>query len=257
MKKIAVVTGASSGLGREFVRQIAKETALDEIWVIARRRDRLLALEQEVTVPLRILALDLTDPQALDAYSAELRAARPSVELLVHAAGFGKMGDYRTIALEDATRMIDLNCKAAVSITERTLWRMHRGSRILEICSTAAFQPLPALNVYAATKSFLYHYTRALRVELRGRCIGVTAVCPYWIKDTEFIENARRHAGSDAVRHFRFASAEREVVAQALSDSRQNRAVSTPGAVCSMDRIAAKILPSSLLMEAWNWMRTK
>ena len=103
----------------------------------------LLAGDDREEVRKVFLALDLTDPQALDAYSAELRVARPSVELLVHAAGFGKMGDYRAIALEDATRMIDLNCKAAVSITERTLWRMHRGSRILEICSTAAFQPLP------------------------------------------------------------------------------------------------------------------
>ena len=190
--KIAVVTGASSGLGREFVRQLARqEKQLEEIWVIARRQPQLEALRRESPVPLRVLAMDLAADGAAGRLEAALAAARPEVSVLVCAAGFGRMGDYRQVSRQDSAAIIRLNCTAAVEVTMACLPYMKAGGRILEICSTAAFQPFPYLNVYAASKAFLYRYSLALGRELRGRGISVTAVCPYWVKDTGFIGKAR------------------------------------------------------------------
>ena len=109
--------------------------------------------------------------------------------------------------------------------------------------------------MYAATKAFLYRYSRALARELRPRRITVTAVCPYWVKDTEFIPTARQGSGEQAVRHFPFASLSRRVVARALLDSRRGRAVSTPGPVCTVHRAAAHCLPAGVLMDVWELLR--
>ena len=253
--KIAVVTGASSGLGREFVRQLARqEKQLEEIWVIARRQPQLEALRRESPVPLRVLAMDLAADGAAGRLEAALAAARPEVSVLVCAAGFGRMGDYRQVSRQDSAAIIRLNCTAAVEVTMACLPYMKAGGRVLEICSTAAFQPFPYLNVYAATKAFLYRYSLALGRELRPRRITVTAVCPYWIRDTEFIPTARQ-SGSQAVRHFPLASTARRVAVRALLDSRHGRAVSTPGPVCTVHRAAAKCLPSSALMTLWEGLR--
>ena len=197
--KIAVVTGASSGLGREFVRQLARqEKQLEEIWVIARRQPQLEALRRESPVPLRVLAMDLAADGAAGRLEAALAAARPEVLVLVCAAGFGRMGDYRQVSRQDSAAIIRLNCTAAVEVTMACLPYMKAGGRILEICSTAAFQPFPYLNVYAASKAFLYRYSLALGRELRRRRITVTAVCPYWVKDTAFIPTATPSAGTPA-----------------------------------------------------------
>lgn len=254
--KIAIVTGASSGLGREFVRQIARRMPeLREIWVIARREDRLREIQAECPLPVRPLALDLTKEDSIRALEELLERERPVVAILVNAAGFGKIGDYRTVSRRDCDAMIDLNCRAAVDVTLACLPYMQRKSRILEICSTAAFQPFQHLNVYAASKAFLYRYSRALWTELFGQGITVTAVCPYWVKDTEFIPTAQQTDAKKAIRHFPLASRTRSVVTLALNDSALGLPVSTPGPVCLVHRIAAKFIPSQLMMGIWAILR--
>lgn len=254
-KQIAIITGASSGLGAEFAQQLERQEKLDELWVIARRRERLEALGERLETPVRVLALDLTETAALECLSAALEEEKPLVRVLINAAGFGKIGSWRDIALADCEHMIDLNCRAAVSVTQRVLPYMSRGSRVLEICSTAGFQPFPYLSLYAATKAFLYRYSRALRVELYPEGIHVTAVCPYWMKDTEFIGTAQNTRDSRFIRHFPLASRKKSVAALALRDSRLNLPVSTPGPVCFVHRIAAKFIPSSLMMGIWAILR--
>ena len=149
--KIAIVTGASSGLGSEFVRQIRKQEKLDEIWVVARRKDRLTALEKELQTHLRIITGDLTKAETLHEIEAMLWKEKPDVRILINAAGYGKIGSWRDIKRVDVDGMIDLNCKAAVAMTQISLPFMKRGARILQICSTAAFQPFQYLSVYAVT----------------------------------------------------------------------------------------------------------
>ncbi|MCI2056744.1 MAG: SDR family NAD(P)-dependent oxidoreductase [Oscillibacter sp.] len=252
--KIAIITGASSGLGREFVRQLGGNSDLDEIWAIARREDRLLELQTLCSVPVRPIPLDLTKVESFDALTALLQSQQPEVAILVCAAGFGRIGLTRAIPSADNDAMIDLNCKAAVAVTTAVLPYLRSGSRVLEICSTAGFQPMPGLNVYAATKAFLQSYTKALHHELLTSGIHVTAVCPYWIRDTEFIPTAQK-VDQSGFRHFPLASRARTVVRWALADSRMNLWVSTPGPVCMVHRLAAKFIPHFVMVPLLDLLR--
>lgn len=253
--KTAIVTGASSGLGREFVKLLDRKESLDEIWVVARRKDRLVELERQMKTKLRVLPFDLTDKGSFRELDGILEKEKPNVRILINAAGFGKIGSCRDISRTDCDDMIDLNCRAAVDMTQTVLPYMKRNARILEICSTSAFQPFQFLNVYAASKAFLYRYSRALRVELFGRGIKVTAVCPYWIKDTEFIGTAQKTKNSSYIRSFPLASREKTIACMALNDSKLGFAVSTPGVVCTLHRIVAKFIPGELMMGMWALIR--
>jgi len=252
--RIAIVTGASSGLGREYVRQLGDKEKLDEIWAIARRKDRLDELLQLTSCPVRPFPMDLTDKAKLHEFSAVLEKEQPDAAVLVNAAGFGRIGMSDKISEKDNDDMIDLNCRAAVDMTSMVIPYMHKGGRILEICSTAAFQPIAALNVYAASKAFLQSYTKALHYEMLLTGIHVTAVCPYWIKDTEFIPQAKK-IDNTGFRHFPFASRARTVVSWSLTDSSLNLWVSTPGPVCIAHRISAKFIPHFLMVPLLDLLR--
>ena len=252
---IAIITGASSGLGAEFVRQIDRKEELDAIWGIARRRERLAELGKNLTHPFRVIDCDLTKKESFLQIEDLLAEEKPNIKILINAAGFGKIGAWEDISLQDCEDMIDLNCKAVVKMTQLVLPYMDKGARILEITSTAGFQSFPYLNVYASTKAFLYRYSRALRVELFGRGIHVTAVCPYWIKDTEFIGVSKKTNDSRYIRHFPLASKKKNVVARALFDATLGLPVSTPGLVCFLHRIAAKFIPNELMMGIWALIR--
>lgn len=254
-KRIAIITGASSGLGKEFVRQLDQKERLDEMWIIARREERLNELCSQISTALRPISLDLTKMDSFQVIRNLLETEQPNVCFLINSAGFGKIGSWKDISMNDCNNMIDLNCRAAVNMTQLVLPFMSRGANVLEICSTAGFQPFPYLNVYSASKAFLYRYSRALRVELLGAGIHVTAVCPYWVKDTEFIGTAQNTENSTYIRHFPLASREKNVVRHALIDAELGLPVSTPGLVCMVHRIAAKYIPSEIMMGIWSLLR--
>ena len=250
MKRIAIVTGASSGMGREFVLQLPNWETFDEIWAIARRAERLEELAQNVPIPVRPIALDLTDPDALAHYRDLLEAAAPDVGLLANIAGFGKFGRYDQIPLEDSLRMIDLNCKALVAMTELTLPYMRRGARLLNLDSLSAFQPVPYLNVYASTKAFVLSYTRSLGRELRPRGIRVMAVNPGWVK-TEFFDHALQ-TSSTAVTYYNRLYEAKDVMSTALKDLyRTKKDVSIHGFPVRWQVRLVKLLPHSLVMNIW------
>ena len=163
---IAIVTGASSGMGREFVLQLGAYVNVDEIWVIARRQTALESLKEECRLPIRPITLDLLNSESFSQYEALLAQEKPNVKLLVNAAGFGQFGDFRKISAEDDCRMLDLNCKALVMMTRLTLPYMGRGSHILQLDSLSAFQPVPYITTYGATKSFVLSYSRGISREL-------------------------------------------------------------------------------------------
>ena len=168
---IAIVTGASSGMGREFVRQLSEYVQVDEIWAIARRESALETLKAETAVPVRPVVLDLLKQESFDVFAALLAEEKPDVKLLVNAAGFGKFGAYHKVSLEDDCRMIDLNCKALLIMTRLVLPYMEPGSHILQLDSLSAFQPVPYITTYGATKSFVLSYCRAMNRELKPRGI--------------------------------------------------------------------------------------
>lgn len=251
--KIAIVTGASSGLGRAFVRRLDALGGLDEIWGVARRAGRMEELAGELRTPLRAIPLDLTEPESAERLQDLLEREAPDVRVLVNAAGFGKFGTYADMTLSETRDMIDLNCRAAVALTAVAIPYMRRGARILEICSSASFQPLPGLNVYAAGKAFLLHYSRGLRWEVAPRGIRVTAVCPGWIK-TEFMAVARDTKNGKTVRHFPFALRPETVARRALRDSHL-LAVTTCGLPALVQRTASKYLPHCFIMACWEVLR--
>ncbi|MBO5836459.1 MAG: SDR family NAD(P)-dependent oxidoreductase [Oscillospiraceae bacterium] len=248
--KIAVVTGASSGMGQEFVRQLSQYVTVDEIWVIARREDALKQLQSEVSVPLRVLALDLCEKESFSAYAALLEQEKPDVKLLVNAAGFGKFGSFDDISTEDDCRMIDLNCKALVWMTRLTLPYMDRGSHILQLDSLSAFQPVPFITTYGATKAFVLSYTRAANQELKPRGIRMMAMNPGWVK-TEFFNHAMVTNGSK-VQYFNHLYEARDVVATGLKHLyKTKKEYSVHGFPIQNQVRLVKLLPHNIVMKVW------
>ena len=249
MMKIAVITGASSGMGQEFARQLSYRERFDEVWVIARREERLIALQEELVIPMRILPMDLTKKESFEQYKALLEQEKPEISLLINASGFGRFGRYDEISIEDSLEMIDLNCKALVAMTELSLPYMKRGGRILQVDSLSAFQPVPHLNVYGSTKAFVLNYSRALREELSGRCIHVMAFCPGWVM-TEFFNRAE--AGEQKViTYFNRVFSAEEVVRTAFKDLDKKKAVCVPGWQNKLQCLAVKFLPCEWVLKIW------
>ena len=253
---IAIVTGASSGMGREFVLQLSQYVKVDEIWAIARRQTALVALAHDCAVKVRPVVLDLCDEKSFEALAALLEAEKPDVKLLVNAAGFGKFGSFEKIPLSDECRMIDLNCKALVAVTRTVLPYMGKGSHILQLDSLSAFQPVPWITTYGATKAFVLSYTRAMNRELRSRGIRCMAMNPGWVK-TEFFDHAFQTNHSE-VQYFDRLYEAKDVVATGLKDLyRSRKDVSIHGFPVRMQVRLVKLLPHSLVMNVWQNQQKK
>lgn len=245
--KIAVITGASSGMGREFVKQLDADMAFDELWVIARRRDKLESLVGEVKARVRPICLDLSLRESFDEYAALLEAEQPDVQVLVNGSGFGKFGTFTEMELDAQLSMIDLNDKALVAMTYLTLPYMKEGGQIYQIDSLSSFQPVPYINVYGATKAFVLSFSRALNVELKKRGIRVMAVCPGWVR-TEFFDHA---VTDDTITYYNKYFDADEVVTRALRDMKKKKDVSVCGFSIRMQVLATKLLPHRLVMKIW------
>ncbi|MCI8764525.1 MAG: SDR family NAD(P)-dependent oxidoreductase [Lachnospiraceae bacterium] len=244
---IAVVTGASSGMGREAVIRIAERFGkIGEIWVIARRQEQLEQLRKEALVPLRIFPLDLTESGSLDVLRRALEEAHPKVRLLVNAAGYGKYGKVGEAALAEETNMVRLNCEALCGVTHLVLPYLSDHSRILMFASAAGFLPQPGFATYAATKAFVVSYSRALNAELKSRDIVVTAVCPGPV-DTAFFTVAKTHAEMPSYKK-RFMASPRRVVRKALRDSIMGKSMSIYSPAMKGFRLLCKVLPHGLIL---------
>ena len=247
--KIAIVTGASSGMGREFVLQLSQYVQVDEIWAIARREEALKALE--AAVPVRAVPMDLCDSASFDRFAALLEQEKPDVKLLVNAAGFGKFGRFDKIPLADECRMIDLNCKALVAMTRLTLPYMRSGSHILQLDSLSAFQPVPYITTYGATKSFVLSYSRSMNRELKGSGIRMMAMNPGWVK-TEFFDHAFQTNSGNEVQYFDPLWEAKDVVATGLKDLyKTKKDYSVHGFSVRMQVRLVKLLPHSIVMNIW------
>lgn len=253
---IAIVTGASSGMGREFVLQLSNYVQVEQIWVIARRQAALEALQKDCPVAIRPVPLDLCQETAMEQLSALLAAEKPEVKLLVNAAGFGKFGSGEAIPMADECRMIDLNCKALLAVTRTVLPYMPRGSHILQLDSLSAFQPVPYLGTYAATKAFVLSYSRSLNRELRPKGIRCMAMSPGWVR-TEFFDHAFQTSTTE-VQYFSHVYEAKDVVATGLKDLyRSRKDVSVHGLSVRMQVRLVKLLPHSLVMSIWQRQQKK
>ena len=245
--RIAVITGASSGMGREFVKQIDAAESFDEIWVIARRKDRLEELCEDAKNKIRPVPLDLMKRESFDEYKTLLESEKPNVALLVNGSGFGRFGAFTDIDLDTQLDMIDLNDKALVAMTYLTLPYMKEGGRIYQIDSLSSFQPVPYIGVYGATKAFVLSFSRALNVELKKRKIRVMAICPGWVR-TEFFDHA---VTDDTITYYNRYYDSDQVVERALRDMKKGKDVSVCGFPIRMQVRLTKLLPHKLVMKIW------
>ena len=249
MKNIAIITGASSGMGREFVRQL--DGQYEEIWGIGLGQEALDRVKEETKTPFVGLDLDLTKQESFDIIVKMLEEEKPNVQFLANCSGFGKFGRYDEIDVKDSANMVDLNCKALLMMTEYVLPYMKEGGRIVEIASVAGFQPIPYMAVYGASKAFVVSYARAINQELKSRKIKVTCVCPFWTK-TAFFDRAKATKAKDEVVTYYAAMYKPEnVVKKAIKKKKKGKELSICGFIARSQVRLVSMLPKKLVMATW------
>lgn len=244
-KKIAIITGASGGIGKEFTKLMLQED-VDEIWAIARNQEKLKALQNEFGDKIVTISKDLTRATEIQAIGKLLEDEKPTVAYLVNNAGIAKMGSYKDFKVEEIETTILINCNALVALCTLCLPYMQKGSRILNISSAASFQPLPYLNLYAASKAFERSYSRSLNVELKETGITATAVCPSWV-DTELL---MKEINGKQVKFPGIVTPE-IVAAKALMDAKRGRDMSVCTLYVKFEHVLAKIFPQKMSMNTW------
>lgn len=247
---VAILTGASAGLGQSFFKSLlADGPKVDEIWLIARRKDRLEQMaatcpEQDV----RVIPMDLTDKESMKALSALLETEKPDVRVLVNNAGFGKMGYVEELDPEDQGGMVDLNVRALTVLTALVLPFMQKGAFVLNVCSIASFVPNPRMTVYSSTKAYVMSFSRGLREETKKRGINVLALCPGPMR-TEFLPVAGIAKGSSKTFDTLPYAEPDKVAKAALRSAKRGKAVYTPLAFFKFYRVLARIVPHRWLMK--------
>lgn len=245
---VAIVTGASSGLGWEYAKQLAPRREVDEVWLVARRRDRLEELAATlVGAEGRVFAIDLTDSAQTKELFDALEQEQPNVAWLVNNAGFGAIGRFEDIDVDKHLTMIDLNVRSLTELTQRALPYCVPGSRIVQVASSAGFAPLGNFAVYAASKAYVLNFSNALASELAPKNITVTAVCPGPV-DTEFSSLAHLD-GEDKAPDFIYAKPG-DVVRKSIADARKGKLNSVYGATMKAWSALSGLVPRRL--SAWT-----
>lgn len=255
-KKIAVITGASSGLGLEFAKQIEEKYFLNEIWMVARRPEPMRDLAERFlkSKPV-ILPLDLNDEGDLASLKKKLEDESPEVEILVNNAGIGKIGPFHSLGLKEQLDTIDLNIRALTYLTHVCIPLMPNGAKILQVASSIGFSPAPYFAVYAATKAFVVSLSDALSYELKDKGISVTAVCPGPVA-TNFFSVAQKNEfmtgkvpDASPFNKGLMANAD-DVVRRALSDADKGKRHSIFGLPIKVFVRMLPFTPRSLVMHA-------
>ena len=246
---IAVITGASSGIGTEYVRAVnSMYPDIEQIWIIARRENRLLEIAQSMGEKIVALPLDITNPDSITKYKEQLSSCGATVKLLINNAGFGKLSRFDECEETDSAGMIRLNCEALTVMTAATLPFMNEGSEIINLCSIASFAPNTRMAVYSSTKAYVMSFSRALREELKVRKINVLAVCPGPM-DTEFLSVANIEKGTSHTFDTLPRVNPRVMAVKSLKASKRHRAVYTNLLFFKFYRLLAKVLPHSIVMK--------
>ena len=244
-KKIAIITGATGGIGREFTRLLAAEE-IDEVWAIARNENKLAKLKETYGEKIVTIPKDLTNTEELCEIATRIEKEEAEVCYLVNNAGLAKMGSYKEFSVKELEDTINLNCKAPVILSNLCIPYMKRGSHILHISSASAFQPNPYINLYAASKAFERSYSRALNVEVEALGITVTAVCPSWV-DTEMLT---KEINGKKVKFPGMVTAKR-VAEQAMKDAKKGKDMSICSFYVKCQHLNVKLMPQKLTMKLW------
>ena len=241
---VAVITGASSGIGAEYVRAVTELfPEIDELWLIARREDKLK--EQAAKYPDKkcvILPLDLGKTEALYELREKLEQEKPCVQVLINDAGRGGKVMFQDQSLEDMMSVVDLNCRGLMGVTKVCLPYIPDGGTILLVSSTSAFVPNTNLIVYCASKAFVKTFSLGLRQELKSRKINVCAVYPGLVM-TDIVEDL-----TGAQKILPKVSA-RDCAYKSLRAAKSGRSGYTTGGFYKCYRVLCKILPQELMVK--------
>lgn len=250
---IIIITGASSGIGLEFALQMDAGKNIDEFWLVARREDKLREAAELLDHRTRIFSIDITDNVQLDILEKAVKAENAVVRMLVNCAGFGKTGSFTGQDRTDVLGMIRLNCMALTEMTHRMIPYMRRNSRIIQMSSAAAFLPQPDFAVYAAGKSYVLSFSRALCRELKPLGIWVTCVCPGPV-DTPFLDIAGNRTDTPAIKKLVTVDAEK-VVEKALRDSCFRREMSVYGIPVKSLYLISGAVPHKIILKLMSLMK--
>ncbi len=252
----ALITGASAGIGREFARQLA--TRARTLVLVARREQRLNELRDELRnrnpqLDVRVRVVDLCDKSQLDDLIAWLDQTKIDIDFLINNAGLGDYGSFATSDPQRDDRILEVNIVAPTLLTRRLLPQMIARKRgaILNVSSSAGFLPIPGMAVYAASKAYTNSFSEALRAELRGTGLNVTALCPGPVH-TEFGDVAKRPGGRpERGPEFVYVSVEK-TARDALAAVEADRPLITPGLAMKLGMFLVRITPMSILRLAWR-----
>ncbi len=244
-KRIAVLTGATGGLGYAFLKELLKSD-FDEIWAVGRNEKRLEELLVEFGTGIIPLRMDLTKTEDIELFCEILKEQNPQIDVLINNAGIAQMKASKNLTAKEIEDTIDLNCKAPVLLTNICLPYMKRGSKIINVCSASSFQPVPYINLYASSKAFERSYSRALNMELKPYGITVTAVCPSWI-DTDMLT---KEIKGKKVKFSGIVSPEK-VAKTALRDANKGKDMSVCSAYVKCQHFNVKLMPQKWTMKLW------
>ena len=250
---VAIITGASSGIGREFAKQLKEKLSVNEFWFVARRVDKMERLSEELSVSAKIISADLTKTEGIEKVKHELEKEKPTVKYLINAAGFGKFGSFDQLSESDVADMIDLNSKALVLITHAVIPYMEKGGRIVELGSGSCFTPLPYFNTYAASKAFVLHYTKALNYEIKKYGLRATCFCPGWV-ETEFLGIATKNPDVTVPKAMKPLLKTEKVVAKCIKAMVKGRAMCVTNWYTKMQHMLFKLTPDPMLSKIWTKM---
>lgn len=248
--RIALITGASSGIGKWFALYTAcYRKHIDELWLVARNKRNLKTVGEKITrhtgIPCRIVAADLMAKEDMFYIEQLLIRQDPEIELLINCAGYGMIGSFKQMRPRDLRGMIRLNCEALTVLTKLCIPYLHRGSMMINVSSAAAFMPQSDFAVYAATKSYVLSLSRALGKELKKLGIRVMTVCPGCI-DTPFFTRAEQYQGMKFYKKY-FMADPRAVVRKAMIDAAKGKRMSIYGRAIRCLYWIAKWMPDAVL----------
>lgn len=251
MKNIALITGASSGIGEAFVRIIdKKEVFLDEIWLIGTSKDRLDKVAKRLKHDSRVIAMDLSDSRNLNTLRRMLynKGEELNIRILINSAGFGIEGPFENYNYVEMKNLMRVNIEALTVITYNCLNYMSEGSRIINISSSASFLPQPYFAIYAASKSYVTSLTRAIREEVRKRNIYVTAVCPGPVK-TRFFDKIQDMEKKLSIIGL---TDPMKVALHGYYANLRNSSVATYGGRTNLFRVSTKLLPRDFIVRGYS-----
>ena len=255
---LAIITGASSGIGAEFALQLKENMGVDEMWLIARRRERMEELGTTLGIKHKVIVADLSTDEGIETVREELLREKPTVDYLLNCAGFGNFGSFDQLSEKEVSDMIDLNVKATVLITHMTVPYMKRGSRIVTMGSGSCFTPLPYFNIYSSGKVFVLHYTKSLNFELKRYGIRATCFCPGWV-DTEFLgkATAAKSVTRPPISAMKPLLNCKKVVSKCLNAVKRGRTMYVTGWYTKLQHLLFKLLPDKILTHLWLGMLEK